>query len=118
MPDIFGMLVSNPILEKAILEHNHAKGDHTDVKILDSDLKIKESLHQFVVKFHKSKTEINIDFIFNNFRLLINELTIQRLLEFAFNLGNELSNESNNTLDLIKKEYLKYKEKLQGNGNN
>jgi len=107
MPDIFGMLICNPLLERTLLENKEAKGDHRDLKLLDENTEIKESLHQLIIKVQKTKTEINVDFIFNNFRLLLNEKTIEKIFEFIFKIGHSLDSQDNQ-FDKIRKEILKY----------
>jgi hypothetical protein len=108
MPDIFAMLVSNPFLEKAILSADPNMRDTEDLKILKSKSKSKKDIiYQLVIDIKTSKAETNIDFMFNNFRVIANERTIEKLAKIVFQIIGTLDRKDNQ-LERLKQEYLKY----------
>lgn len=111
MPGILGMLICNPLLERTLLENKEAKGDHTDINLLEENKEIKDSLHQLIVTLHQAKTETNIEITFNNFRLLMNEKTIEKIFEFVFKIGHSLDSQDNQ-LQKIKDELVRYQKEL------
>ena len=108
MPDVFGMLVSNPLLERALLKETDDTSRNTeDIKSLAKGEKIKNTLYQLVVNVHNSSTDLDIDFVFNNFRVVANEKTTERLVKFGFQVINALDTKDNQ-LEKLKEEYIKY----------
>ena len=107
MPKIFSMLVSNPLLEQQILISGTQTETTTDSRWFNESNELNDSLEQLIVRIRNTKTELNIEFMFNHFRVIINEKTIVRLFEFVFKIGHSLDSKDNQ-LDNIKNQIIRY----------
>ena len=116
MPSIFSMLVSNPLLEQQKLISSEPSETTTDSRWLDENYDINNTLEQLIIRIRNTKTELNIEFMFNHFRVIINEKTIVRLFEFVFKIGHSL-NSKDNQLDKIKEEIIKFQKSMNPSGN-
>ena len=111
MPRILSMLVSNPLLEHEILGKTEMSESTSDSRWLDDNYDINDTLQQLVVRIRNTKTELNLEFMFSNFRVLVNEKTIVRLFEFVFRIGH-LLNRRDNQLDKIKTQIINYQKSI------
>jgi len=109
MPDIFSLLVSNPLLERKLLEDKDSESTRgsEDLKALKKKNNKKDILHQLVVNIKTTKVQTDVDFLFNNFRVIANEKTVEKLVKILFNILATLDRKDGQ-LEKLKQEYIKY----------